>query len=221
MRVVDLAGDGASRGVTFPIAPKLDYGMVWGSVVPDAGGRRIVTRDAGLHLRDGATGALVATVAEDAHSHSVLFLADGRIAVTGAGSTREPGPPRTLLRVFDPAGAPLGELRLDLPPGGVRVGPEVAAGRVAISSFPGTLAAADTLIVDVGEGRVVERLSGLWPAVGFLADVSSVVPAGAGVPTAHLFRDTEGRLIRIDFATGERRVVAGPGAPAGERLTPC
>ena len=27
-----------------------------------------------------------------------------------------------------------------------------------------------------------------------------------------------GRLVRIDFATGERKVVAGPGAPPGERI---
>jgi hypothetical protein len=25
-------------------------------------------------------------------------------------------------------------------------------------------------------------------------------------------------VVRIDFGTGERKVVAGPGAPAGERL---
>jgi hypothetical protein len=34
----------------------------------------------------------------------------------------------------------------------------------------------------------------------------------------HFFRDVEGRVVRIDFATGERRIVAGPGAPPGERF---
>ena len=28
-----------------------------------------------------------------------------------------------------------------------------------------------------------------------------------------------GQLVRIDFSTGERKVVAGPGAPEGERLS--
>jgi hypothetical protein len=27
------------------------------------------------------------------------------------------------------------------------------------------------------------------------------------------------RLVRIDFATGERKIVAGPGAPRGERIS--
>jgi hypothetical protein len=34
----------------------------------------------------------------------------------------------------------------------------------------------------------------------------------------HFFRDVEGRVIRIDFASGERKVVAGPDAPRGERI---
>jgi hypothetical protein len=28
-----------------------------------------------------------------------------------------------------------------------------------------------------------------------------------------------GQLVRIDFSTGERKVVAGPGAPPGERVS--
>jgi hypothetical protein len=35
----------------------------------------------------------------------------------------------------------------------------------------------------------------------------------------HFFRDAEGRVIRLDFATGEQKVVAGPGAPRGERVS--
>ena len=88
---------------------------------------------------------------------------------------------------------------------------------MAVSSFRSPYLAEDTLVVDVGDGRVVERLSGLRPAIGFFWNVSGV-PADAGPTSVHFFRDVEGRVIRIDFATGERSVVAGPGAPRGERL---
>jgi hypothetical protein len=219
MRVVELASDGTSSGVTFPTSKRLEPGMAWRGVVPDAEGRRIVTADAGLHLRDGATGAPVGTLADETRGLAAFFLGDGRIAVGDTGSRAEPGPPRALLRTFDPAGAPLGELRLDLLPGGLRVGPEVAPGRVAVSSFQDPLLGWDTLLVDVGEGRVVERLSALWPAASHHWDVSSSAPAGTGATSVHFFQDEKGRLLRIDFATGERKVVAGPGAPRGERIS--
>jgi hypothetical protein len=216
MRVVDLATDRTSRTVTFPIAAPLPAGS-WGAVVPDADGGRIVTVDAGVHLRDGAAGVPLATLAEGGGHSSVLFLADGRIVVGGGPGGAEPGPPRALVRVFDRAGVPLGEMRLDLWPGGLSVGPEVAPGRVAVSSFRSPYLAEDALLVDVGEGRVVERLSGLRPAIGFW-NVSSV-PADAGPTSVHFFRDVEGRVVRIDFSTGERKVVAGPGAPPAERIS--
>ena len=41
---------------------------------------------------------------------------------------------------------------------------------------------------------------------------------GAEVPTVHFFVEAE-RIVRLDFATGERRVVAGPGATTGERIS--
>jgi hypothetical protein len=113
---------------------------------------------------------------------------------------------------------PLGETRLDLWPGGLGVGPEVAPGRVAVSSFRSPLFGWDTLVVDVNEGRLVERLSRLWPAMGSFSNVSSV-PAEAGPTSVHFFRDAEGRVIRLDFATGDQKVVAGPGAPRGERVS--
>jgi hypothetical protein len=220
MRVVDLAADGATKAITVPVAAALDHTGRWGAVVPDADGRRIVTVDAGLHLRDGATGELVATLAEGPGALPLLFLADGRIVVgDGRVVADEPGPPRPLIRVFDRAGVPLGETRLDLSPGGISIGPEVAPGRVAVSSFRAAFLPEDTLLVDVGEGRVVERLPGLRPAMGFWWDVSSAAPAGAGKTSVHFFRDVAGRVIRVDFATGERKVVAGPGAAIGERLS--
>ena len=65
-------------------------------------------------------------------------------------------------------------------PGGLSVGPEVAPGRVAVSSFRAPFLPEDTCS---------------WTSA------------------------TGGRVIRIDFATGERKVVAGPGAPEGERIS--
>jgi hypothetical protein len=219
MLVVDLAADGKSTIIPFPTAGPLSNGG-WGAVVPDAGGERIVTVDGGLHLRDGATGELRATLAETQGGWgrlSVLFLADGRIVTSGANQPA-PAPPRALVRVFSDAGAPLGETPVDLWPSGITIGPEVAPGRVVVSSFRAPFLPEDTLLADVGERRVVERIPGLRPAIGFW-NVSAAVPAGAVVPSVHFFRDAEGRVIRIDFATGERRVVAGPGAPRGGRLS--
>ncbi|HXK09499.1 MAG TPA: hypothetical protein VMT70_07645 [Vicinamibacteria bacterium] len=216
MRVLSLTPDGASTSVPFPIAAPLPAGN-WGTVVPDADGRRIVTSDAGLHLRDGATGELRATLVEGEGRLPVLFLADGRILAGDGPNAAQAGTAQALLRVFDPSGAPSGTIPLDLSPWGLAVGPEVAGGRVVVSSFRNPGLPEDSLLVDLGAGRVVERISGLRPAIGFW-DVSSAVPAGAAVTSAHVFRDAEGRVIRIDFATGERRIVAGPGAPRGERL---
>jgi hypothetical protein len=87
---------------------------------------------------------------------------------------------------------------------------------VAVSSFRSPYLAEDSLVVDVADGRVVERLSGLRPAVG--SWMAPVVPADAHATTVHFFRDAAGRVVRIDFDTGERKVLAGPGAPPVERL---
>jgi hypothetical protein len=217
MRVEDLAADGQSRGVTFPTATSLDQARGWGAVVPDADGRRIVTMDAGVHLRDGGTGEVIASLAEGAGRFAAIFLADGRIAVgTVDAGTSRPGPPHAQIRAFDGAGAEVGSI--DLPDiWNLTLGPEVAPGRVAVSSFRSPFLPEDTLIVDVGEGRVVERLSGLRPAMGFW-NVPSWAPATERLTSVHFFRDVEGRVLQIDFATGERKVVAGPGAPRGERI---
>jgi hypothetical protein len=218
VRVVDLAADGQSKAVTIPLPRALEPLAGWSGVVVDPGGQRILTRDGGLHLRDAATGELLATLAEGNGRPSVLFLADGRIVVGGLDRTGA-DPLQAILQVFDRSGVKLGEMHLDVPPGALAIGPEVAPGRVAVSSLRLPFLPEDTLLVDVGEGRVVERLSGLRPATGFW-DASSSVPAGAGPTSVHLFRDVLGRVISIDFATGERKVMAGPGAPSGERIRP-
>ncbi|MGE5125715.1 MAG: hypothetical protein ACM3PV_05460 [Betaproteobacteria bacterium] len=230
MRVLDLAADGRASTTTFPLAGGRELSRIWQSVVADAAGRRIVTLDAGVHLRDGATGALLATLAADEEPApdtnrptstlqpaAVTFLSDGRVVVG------EPGPaagalsgPGVVIRVFDSDGTKVAEHPLDVRPIGLSVGPEVAPGRVGVSSFRLPFLAEDTLVVDVTDGRVVERLKGLRPAIGFWT-TSGIERTGRPTSVA-FFRDADGRVIRIDFATGTRTTVAGPGAPRGERL---
>jgi hypothetical protein len=73
----------------------------------------------------------------------------------------------------------------------------------------------ETLVVDLATLQVVERLEGLQPAPSAMGNASSPIrPAGS----VHFFLG-RGQLVRIDFSTGERTVVAGPGAPEGERIT--
>jgi hypothetical protein len=227
MRVVDLAADGASSGTTFPIATAIDPVLVWRGVLPDADGRRILTLDAGLHLRDGATGEPVASLVEGAGAIPALFLADGRIVVEGRADAQPPSAqPR--LWVFDRVGTKLADFELPLlPPGSLGIGPEVAPGRVVVSCYRGWLLSEDALVVDVASGEVVDKLlPGLQPAFGFQGAASAAPGARSSV---HFFIVDEGRgvvhpdrrlgrVLRIDFATGERKVVAGPGAPRGERI---
>jgi hypothetical protein len=217
MRVVDLATDGRSATSVFPIASAFAPPFrSWGAVLPDTEGRRLVTFDGGTHLRDGSTGALLATLADSADHVAVMFLSDGRVVV---GEAR-PDAPRRLgatLRVFDHDGQSLSEMPLDLAPPGVRVGPEVAPGRVLVSSFRSLLLADETLVVDVAAGRVVERLGGLRPAMeGFVGPAASAARRGLG--SVQFFQDAAGRVVRVDFASGARLTVTGPGAPRGQRI---
>jgi hypothetical protein len=69
-------------------------------------------------------------------------------------------------------------------------------------------------IVDLGTGETVAKLEALSPAHPpwwrrGLDDRD---------PTSGMFLDRDGRLVRVDFATGARQVLAGPGATPGERL---
>ena len=209
MRVLDLDLDGSTSTSTFELGTAPDPARS-PLVAADAEGRRLLTNDGGLHLRDGETGALLATLAEGSASVSAAFLADGRVVVAEGVAAQ------TELRVFDRNGVAVGEATLGIASTGLRVGPEVAPGRVAVA-FARSFAVGETLVVDVAGPEVTDRLAGLLPAL------PPVWPGGGpsargGIARAHFFQDAQGRLVRIDFATGERKVVAGPGAPAGERI---
>jgi len=221
MRIVDLAADGRSSVTAFPIEKALGLPFqTWGAVRPDARGDRLVTSEDGVYLRDGATGALLATLSEPEGqpvvSARTRFLADGRIVV--ARSLPIGGDPGqgTTLAVFDHDGASLSETRLELPPPGVSLGPEIAPGRLLVTSFRS--AVWDTLVVDLAEDRVVDRLDGLRTELGFWWGPAASAEVG-GEASVQFLRDAEDHLFRVDFSTGERTVVAGPGAPEGERVS--
>lgn len=214
IRVVDLEADGTVRTKEFPLlVPGKGRGewAVERSTVVDATGRRVLTGDAGWHLRDGATGSLLATLAESSDRVLATIAADGRILLAeGAGA-------RTTLRVFSPDGVVLGDSLIDLVPAGLGLGPEVSPSRVAVHGGA-SFADGETLVYDLTEQRVVEALPGLRPIGAGWGFESSPPPSRATASHVHFFVGG-GNLVRIDFATGARRVVAGPGAQPGERIS--
>ncbi len=230
LRVLDLATDGTSSTTTFPV----DLGVApvsgWRRVLPDAAGERIVTSEAGLQLREGANGAPLARLVEGTGDAPAFFLADGRVVVEGRAPAGQPPFEHPRVWVFDRAGTKLADLELPLlPPGSLGFGPEVAPGRVVVSSYRGWLLSDGAVVVDVASGRIVEKLlPGLRPAFGFSLGASPAA-LGAGSSVHFFTEDAEpgvvfprrrpNRLVRIDFATGERKIVAGPGAPRGERIS--
>ena len=218
LAVVDLAPDGRSRFASFAVGTAQRPG--WGGIVTNDDGTRLITWDAGVRLRDGTDGRAIATLSESALRPAFVFLADGRIVV-GEGARATPAPARagssSTLTVFDATGIRLGAVDVPIDSAGLSLGPEVAPGRILVSAFRSAFLREDTLVVDLADGRVVERLEGLRPAMGFWTAPAEPAP-GSGPHSVQFFRDTENRLVRIDFATGERRIVAGPGAPEGERL---
>jgi hypothetical protein len=209
--VLDLADSGNTRTSDVALTPAPGVGG-WPLVLPDARGGRLLTDLDGLQLREGATGSLIATLVDGPGRRSAAFMGDGRIAVVDGGPLG-----RARLRVFDSNGAPAAAADLDLPVTALplQLGPEVAPGRVAVAVGTPYFGRAETLVVDLGTLQVVERLEGLLPAPSSMGLFSSPVRRPTSV---HVFLG-RGQLVRIDFATGERKVVAGPGAPEGERIT--
>jgi hypothetical protein len=206
MRILELGVDREPQTTSTALETVVDHVRSWPHLVhPDATGDRVLTHDGALRLRDGATGALIATLHEGPDPTSEKFLADGRIVVgTAVGS-------RPSLRIYSPEGAALGEMVLDgvASGSGLGVGSEVGPGRVRVS-FGG-----QTLVVDLDERQVVETL----PALSHLWSPSRRAEPEYASRTRH-FVVKDGSIFRRDFATGEERRVAGPGARPGERLGP-
>ncbi len=216
--VFDLALDGRSSSRTFAAGP---FGYSSSNVSVDASGTQLLTFDAGIQLRDAADGRLVANLVDtgsDVPRRGGLLA--GRILSDGQVVTMEGAPldgargPR--VTVFGPDGTKRHEATIDAGITGLEVGPELPGGRV-ILAFAARRAQAEThsLVFDTGTGAVVQGLAGLQPSRA--ANWGHEAPALPPDPV-QLFTDEQGRLLRIDTTTGSREVVAGPGAPAGERL---
>jgi hypothetical protein len=217
MRLLEMGPGREPRTTRVPLEAGLDTVRSWPwRVQTEPSGRTFLTRDGGLRLRDGGTGKLLATLVEDPAPGTppeafggipmAVFLSDGRVAVGQALGAR------TVLRLFDPRGLPLGEMSLDRIPAGLAVGPEVGPGRVAVR-FRASVTRPETVIVDLDEGRVVETFTGRHPLPG-----SWILPGPERPPGTIQFFWEDGTIVRRDFATATERVVAGKGASPGERL---
>jgi hypothetical protein len=213
MRLLELGAERGTRTWDVALAAPLDPVRAGPAFAqPDASGRRFLSRDGGVRLRDGATGRLLATLVETTAPVSAAFLADGRIVVGEAAGAR------VKLHVFSDEGTPLREAMLELSPARLGVGPEVAPGRIAVHSGVGFGShSGASLIFDVSDGRVVETLLEMRPVPRPWFVEPPARPPGTGPSTVHFFV-RGGALVRVDFATGERHVVAGPGAPDTGRL---
>jgi len=209
-RVLDLAKGLAPGWSDFSVPPSIPGGD-WHDrrVVPLPDGNRVLFVDRGVTLRDGKTGALLATLIEGARWYRARPLADGRIVVVSTSGDR------TWLSLFDRDGGPLREV--DLGPGRAAWAthfPEVAPGQIAVGLMSRPSQTRQTVIVDANAGRVVDRLDGLLPAEA-LSGRAAVQISGAA-----LLNRSGGEVVSLDLATGKRTVVAGPGAPKGEAIEP-
>jgi hypothetical protein len=210
-RVLDLGAGLAADWSDFSV-PGSGHDPAHPFVVPLPDGSRVVSFDGGVRLRDGRTGELVATLVEGGWSRSAALLGDGRIAV--AVSSNE----GARVSLFDGSGKRLREIDLssERRPGLVTRAVEVAPGLVAFGLGP-RYAPRESVVVDVDAGRVVNDLQGLRPADTWPPDAQG--PPARTDGTA-LFTGLSGEVVSVDLATGKRTVVAGPGAPKGERIEP-
>lgn len=179
------------------------------------GGTRKAGEDGSvLTLHDGRTGVLIATLATDLRIVQARFLTGNRIAVAGIAGARARV---DFFEVEKGWGAPFRSTDLGSC-ARVVLGREIAAGRVAIAllpfeeNLPALQRAAKLAVVDAATGAVSDGPAGLVPADRFSWWLSPVLPpAEPGSPASLLFLDADGRLVRLDPATGARTVLLGKG----------
>jgi hypothetical protein len=169
--------------------------------VTDASGSRLLKAGRGIQLYDGATGALLATLADEANRFGWPgMLSDGRIVMTEDARR---------LRVFDRDGRE--QSTIALPPdcsaghavSKVLIGGEVAPDRLVVGCTDDSAKRAIWL-ADLREGSIRKVADGLFPIWAFGARPR------LGSDATKLFYGSDARsLVRLDPLTGERRVILG------------
>ncbi|HVO11844.1 MAG TPA: hypothetical protein VMX54_13985 [Vicinamibacteria bacterium] len=210
IRILDISNGGGCRATAFTVPPTPSAPARPTVLTVDATGKRLLTSRDALALRDGATGALLSTLVDSGVMWG-RFLGDGRIAAIAASESG------SVLRIFSPEGRDTTTAALEHKPS--VLGPEIAPGRVVVPlgwRWPQSLG---SYVVDATDGRVVQRFHDLTPPLPawWLGDFTQDPDLRTAARAVYL-TDADGRLWRLDGRTGERRVVAGPGAPRGRRL---
>ena len=175
-----------------------------------ASGARILLREkTRLSLRDGRSGALIASLAErgPTMNPSGTFLSDGRVAVSIVERSA------VRIEVFAPDGS--AERTITIPARyRISLGGEVAPGKVVVAAG-GSAQVRESrtiFVADLSSGAVVKVADGLFPICSYLsyAATPDSVPA-PGSEATKLFYGAGRSLVRLDPLTGERRVILGKG----------
>ncbi len=176
-------------------------GLVGRYFVTDASGSRLLKLGGGVRLYDGATGSLLATLAEGPHRFRwASMLPDRRIVVTEDEGR---------LRLFDADGREQETIALPpdcggrLPVSRVAIGGEVAPDRLVVGCTDDS-SKRTVWLADLRDGSIRKVADDLSPAWAFGARPR------LGSDATKLFYGSDGRsLVRFDPLTGQRRVILG------------
>ena len=174
------------------------------SISDDPKGKRALT------LHDGRTGVLLATLADNLRNPHLRFLAGGGFVVAGIGE----GSARVLF--FKGENAAPFPVNLG-PAARATLGREISPRRVIVA-----LNSSDKnddamrrgwkiVAVDSSSGAVFTLGDGLAPLSFWWSANALLPPPEVGSPSSRLFLDADGRLVRLDPATGARTVLLGKG----------
>ena len=176
-------------------------GLVGRYFVTDASGSRLLKVGGGIRLYDGATGSLLATLAEGPHRFRwASMLPDRRIVLTED---------ERRLRLFDADGREQEAIALPpdcggrLPVSRVTIGGEVAPDRLVVGCTDDS-SKRTIWLADLRDGSIRKVADGLSPTWAFGARPR------LGSDATKLFYGEDGRsLVRFDPLSGERRTLIG------------
>lgn len=182
-----------------------DVGGIAYSANP-SGDRLLVREQSRLTLRDGRSGALLASLVERGPAAKSLgrFLADGRIVIAVAEGRN------VRIEVFAPDGKH--ERTLPVPAHDrIALGGEVAPGKLVLAAGgdPSERASRAIFLADLSSGEVRQVAARLLPVV-YLANWVSNRPnymTEPGSEATRLFFGPGRSLVRLDAQTGQRRVI--------------